>query len=128
MADASLQKVGTHEFAAAEQAHGVTLSPRIDILETEQELLLYAELPGVKQENLDIRFDNGELTIHARRSFAGAGRYLFQEVDASDYFRSFRIGEKIDGDRIWAELQRGLLTLHLPKLEAAKPRKITIKN
>jgi HSP20 family molecular chaperone IbpA len=56
-----------------ESARGVTLSPRVDILETDDEMRLVAELPGVKSEDVDIRFENGELTIHGRRDPVAPG-------------------------------------------------------
>jgi HSP20 family protein len=129
MSETSLQQTNGGTLTTAETARGVTLTPRVDVLETEQELLVIGDLPGVKQENLDIRFENGELTLHGRRSFSHPENSMFlNEVDAADYFRSFRISEKIDGEKIWAELKDGVLTLHLPKAEAAKPRKISVKS
>ena len=100
----------------------------MDILETEDELLLFADLPGVKEDDVDIRFENGELTLHARRAPAnvGQGQWLW-ENETGDYFRAFRISEEVDSSKIWAELKNGVLTLHLPKVEAVKPRKITVR-
>lgn len=128
MSDTTIQQANGNPIATAEAARSVTLTPRVDVLETEQELLLLADLPGVKQDNIDIRFEKGELTLHARRIGNRAEEEFVQrEIPAADYFRSFRISEKIDAEKIWAELKLGVLTLHLPKAEAAKPRKIAVK-
>jgi HSP20 family protein len=128
MAETALQKDQTNGLSPTEVTRGVTVAPPVDILETEDELLLYADLPGVTQNDVDIRFENGELTLHARRQPAAAGREgWLLENDTGDYFRAFRISEQVDASRIWAELKNGVLTLHLPKVEAAKPRKITVK-
>jgi HSP20 family protein len=128
MSDTSLQQANGTAVATPETTRSVTLTPRVDVLETEQEILLLADLPGVKQDNVDVRFEQGELTLHARRSFArNEESFVQREVSAADYFRSFRISEKVDAEKIWAELKLGVLTLHLPKAEAAKPRKITVK-
>lgn len=128
MSEATLQQTNGGSLSTAETTRGVTLTPRVDVLETEQEILVIGDLPGVKQENLDIRFENGELTLHGRRTFANSDKTQFlNEVESADYFRSFRISEKIDAEKIWAELKDGVLTLHLPKAEAAKPRKISVK-
>lgn len=128
MSDTTMQPANGSAIATAENTRAVTLTPRVDVLETEQELLLLADVPGVKQDNIDIRFEKGELTLHARRPSSRIDEAFMQrEVPAADYFRSFRISEKIDADKIWAELKLGVLTLHLPKAEAAKPRKITVK-
>ena len=128
MADTALEKAQTQDLTTTEEARGVTFTPRIDILETENELLLFADLPGVEQDNVDVRFENGELTLRARRTSPEADRApLAFEYETGDYFRAFRITEQIDAEKIWAELKNGVLTLHLPKVEAVKPRKITVK-
>ena len=128
MADTALEKAQTQDLTTTEEARGVTFTPRIDILETENELLLFADLPGVEQDNVDVGFENGELTLRARRTSPEADRTpLAFEYETGDYFRAFRITEQIDAEKIWAELKNGVLTLHLPKVEAAKPRKIAVK-
>jgi HSP20 family protein len=128
MAETALQKDPGAGLAPAEVTRGVTYTPRVDILETEDELLLFADLPGVKEDEVDIRFENGELTLHARRerTDVGEGQWLWENL-TGDFFRAFRISEQVDAGKIWAELKNGVLTLHLPKVEAAKPRKITVK-
>ena len=66
--------------------------------------------------------------VHARRTQTdvGPGQWLW-ENQTGDFFRAFRISEQVDASKIWAGLKSGVLTLHLPKVEAAKPRKITVK-
>ena len=100
----------------------------MDILESEDELLLFADLPGAKEDDVDIRFGSGELTLHARRqpTDVGQGQWLWGN-ETGDFFRAFTISEQVDASKIWAELKSGVLTLHLPKVEAAKPRKITVR-
>lgn len=111
-----------------ESARGVTLSPRVDILETDDEMRLVAELPGVKPEDVDIRFENGELTIHGRRVPSHQGLQRAQwEYEVTNYFRAFRVNERIASDKIHAELKNGILTVHLPKTESARPRRIAVK-
>lgn len=128
MSEATLQQTNDPGLATAEPTRGVTLTPRVDVLETEHEILVIGDLPGVKQENLDIRFEKGELTLHGRRTLVKSEKPThLNEIDTADYFRSFRISEKIDAEKIWAELKNGVLTLHLPKADAAKPRKIAVK-
>jgi len=128
MAETTLEKAPTPDVTTTELARGVTFTPRIDILETEHELLLFADLPGVEQDNVDVRFENGELTLRARRTSPQANRTpLAFEYETGDYFRAFRITEEVDAEKIWAEMKNGVLTLHLPKVEAVKPRKITVK-
>jgi len=98
------------------EARTVTVTPRVDVLETSDELVVLADFPGVEPGDLDIRFENGELTVHGRRSNGAAG-----------YFRTFRVTEQVAAYRIEAELKQGVLTLRLPKVEAVKPRRIAVK-
>ncbi|HEY3787332.1 MAG TPA: Hsp20/alpha crystallin family protein [Urbifossiella sp.] len=127
MADTALQTKEPAHSVAPEVTRGVTYTPRVDIVETEDELVLLADLPGVKEGDVDIRFENGELTLHARRAPAKMTGAVLWENEVGDFFRAFRISEQIDAEKIWAELKNGILTLHLPKVEAAKPRKIAVR-
>jgi HSP20 family protein len=114
--------------AADEGNTGVVARPRVDILETEQEILLLADMPGVKPSDVDVRFENGELTIHGRRTApASPKRRVLSEYEPAHYHRAFRLAEDVAADRIEAELKNGVLTVHLPKAEATKPRKIAVK-
>lgn len=101
---------------------GVTISPRIDILETDEELLLFADVPGVGPDDLDIRFENGELTLHGRRSSPHEDRVV------TNYQRVFSVSREVASDKISASLKEGVLTLHLPKVEAVRPRRISVHN
>lgn len=115
--------------AAAEQTHGGTLfTPRVDIYETEHELTLFADLPGVSPEDVDLRYENGELVLRGRvRQRAQPRNALLEEYEEGDFYRAFTIHESIDSSRIAAECKKGVLTVHLPKAEAVKPRKIAIR-
>src|SRR5262245_23973204 len=126
MADTAVKD---REFPATENGEAAVVArPRVDILETEQEVLLLADLPGVKPTDVDVRFENGELTIHGRRtpSHMGKKRVLF-EYEPTHYHRTFRLSEDVAADKIQADLKNGVLTVHLPKAEAAKPRKIAVR-
>lgn len=118
-----------NEVSTTERTRGgLTYSPRVDIVETENELIVFADLPGVAPEDLDIRYENRELTIHGKVQPRHADvEFLCGEYGVGDFFRTFSIGEMIDAERIQAELRNGVLTLHLPKVEAAKPRRIEVK-
>jgi len=103
-------------------------SPRFDILETDSELTLFGDLPGVAPEDLDIQFENRVLTIHGKVDPRyESKRMLYGEYGIGDFHRTFTIGESIDTDKISAELKNGVLVLHLPKTDAVRPRKIEIK-
>jgi HSP20 family protein len=124
-----LAKQQNSNAAAVERTrNGMTFSPRIDICEKEDELLLFADMPGVTAEGLDIRFENHELTIHGHVEPRHKDvDYLYAEYGTGDFFRTFNIGESIDASRISGELRNGVLTLHLPKTEEVKPRRIEVR-
>ena len=107
---------------------GQTYSPRFDIWETEEELVLYGDMPGVSPETLDIQFEKDVLTIHGKVAPRhGEVEFLYGEYGVGDFHRTFTIGETIDSANISATLQNGVLTLNLPKTEAVKPRRIEVK-
>ena len=129
MANTSLQKTeGATGQIQPEATQSVYFTPRVDILENENEITIFADMPGVRSEDADIRFENGELTLHGRCSPRHeVANYLAAEYGIGDFYRVFSINETIDADKIAAELKNGVLTLHLPKSEAVKPRRIAVK-
>ncbi len=130
MAAVEMQKHPETEVGRAERTRsGRCYRPNVDILERADELTVLADMPGVKGEDISIDFENGTLTIHGRvqeRQSANQD-YLLREYGIGDFYRSFEIGESIDANGITAEYRDGVLTLHLPKVEAAKPRRITVQ-
>src|SRR5688572_19517222 len=102
---------------------GNAVLPRVDIYETDQEILLYADLPGVAPGNVDLRYERGELMLHGKRAARDeAGEAILGEYEGGDFYRVFQLHEAIDSSKINAELKQGVLTVHLPKHEAVKPR------
>lgn len=113
---------------ADDDTRTVALTPRVDVLETDDEILVYADMPGVTPEDVDVRFENGELAVHGRRAASHPEKVrTTREFEVTGYFRSFRVTEQIAADKIAAELKNGVLTLHLPKVEAVKPRRIAVR-
>lgn len=105
---------------------GRHLQPRVDVFETEHELTVVAEMPGVRCEDIDVRFERGELTLHGKRTVQPRP-YLVQEAAAGDFFRAFQIREPVDGGRIEAVCKNGLLSVRLPKAGAAPPRQVHVR-
>lgn len=124
-----LSQKGRNEPATPERTWGGThFSPRVDIFETEDELTLFADLPGARPEDVDLRYENGELVLHARvQPRQPQANALLQEYEVGDFYRAFSIHESIDSTHIEAECKNGVLTVHLPKAEAVKPRQIKIR-
>ena len=100
---------------------------RVDIYENDDELLMFADVPGVGQKDLSIHFDKNELTLEGHRSGDMEGNPLRAEYRYYDYRRTFVIPQGIDAENIHAELRDGVVKVHLPKSEALKPRQIQIK-
>ena len=102
--------------------------PAVDIYETDENLTLIADLPGVANQGLDIQLNKGMLTIKGHVASKEEGKLLLQEFSAADYYRQFKLSDRIDAEKITAELDSGVLKLTIPKAEAAKPRKIEIRH
>jgi HSP20 family protein len=105
-------------------------TPKVDVAEMDDELLVLADLPGADAKSMDVSYEQGLLTIHGKvepRQDESTTSYLLCEYGVGDYYRTLSIGEGIDADKISAELRNGVLELHLPKTQAYKPHKITVK-
>jgi HSP20 family protein len=106
----------------------LVFTPRVDILHNENELVLLADVPGVGPDDIDVRFENGELTIDGKCAPRAFGtRPLGEEYEVGDYHRVFTLSNHIDGDRITAQLTQGVLTVRLPKREAVKPKRVPVQ-
>ena len=103
------------------------LSPSASVSETTDGYLLEVEMPGVNKEGLEISIENNELTLTGRRSLpAVEGNLIHRESRRENYRRAFELDPSIDGNRITAKIEQGVVTLTLPKAEHVKPRKITV--
>jgi HSP20 family molecular chaperone IbpA len=116
--------------ARAERTRGGNVyRPHVDILEDRDELTLLADLPGARNGDIDIHFEDGVLTIQGKVEprYAENAAFLLCEYGIGDFHRTFRVSEQVDANRIHAEFADGVLIVHLPKAEAAKPRKIEVR-
>lgn len=107
--------------------HERYVAPPVDIYETRDGLVVLADLPGVAKEALDVRVDHNMLTIRGHARHAGQGEVMYREYELVNFFRQFELSEKVDQSQISAELKSGVLTLHLPKAQEAKPRQIEVQ-
>ena len=116
--------------SAAEQTkQGVAFTPSVDIFETDRELTLLADLPGVTADNLTIDLRENKLTLTGEvEPFEKAHEHhLLIEYETGKYYRQFSLSSVIDQSKIDAKLTDGVLRLRLPKVEEAKPRKIKVR-
>ena len=106
-----------------------TWTPAVDVKEADDALTLYVELPGIPKDKIGISLENHVLTVHGERTFhEGEDRDQFHRVERyyGKFSRSFRLPREVDGSKVAARYEDGVLRLEIPKAEAAKPRQITI--
>jgi HSP20 family protein len=114
---------------SSEESSITTWAPAVDIYETEHELVVKADLPDVKPEDLDIRVENNILTIRGERKFekkVNETNYLRVERAYGSFSRSFSLANTVNSEAIKAEYKDGVLTLTIPKKEEAKPKQIKV--
>jgi HSP20 family protein len=114
----------------SEPAGGRPWAPPVDILETENELVLKADVPDVDLKDIDIQVENGTLTLKGERKFEkreGAKEgYHRIERSYGSFVRCFSLPETVDTEKVAAEYTNGVLTVTLQKKELAKPRSIKV--
>ncbi len=115
---------------ATRDGESVGWSPRVDIFEDEEGVSLKFELAGVDPKDVDIRFENGVLTLRGERKLEREDKrenYHRVEMSYGTFTRSFSLPGTIDAEKIKAESKNGVLTVHLPKKPEAKPKSIQVK-
>jgi HSP20 family protein len=116
-------------FRSADEDALTTWAPSVDIYETEQELVLRADLPGLEEKDLDVRVESNMLTIRGERKFEKKVKeenYLRVERAFGSFSRSFSLPNTVNPDAVKAEYKNGVLTVTLPKREESKPRQVKI--
>ena len=114
---------------AGDESNLTPWAPAVDILETEHQLVVKADLPDVNPQDLDIRVENNILTIRGERKFeneVNEENYLRVERSYGSFSRSFSLANSVKSDAIKADYQNGVLTLSIPKREEAKPKQIKV--
>jgi HSP20 family molecular chaperone IbpA len=114
---------------AEQTTPGLVFTPSVDIFETEKEITLLADMPGIKAEDLNIDLRDNTLTLSADVAPVENDQEeeLLVEYESGRYYRQFTLGELVSQDNIDAKLNNGVLRLSLPKVEKATPKKITVK-
>ena len=113
----------------SEPRTGRPWSPAVDIVETENELVLKADLPDLKLEDIDVRVENQTLAIKGERRFEEDSTekgYHRIERSYGSFMRSFAVPNSVDTEKVSADYKNGVLTIKLPKKEAAKPRQVKV--
>jgi HSP20 family protein len=127
--NAAVATKGSTEVSRPESTWGgVYYTPRVDIFESAEEMVVACDMPGVKPADLNVHFENGELILHGKvlpRQSPAA--FDVNEYGVGDFYRSFTINGAFDPSKIVAQYKLGVLTVHLPKREEVKPKRIAIK-
>ncbi len=120
-------------FSESNQASGQDAAqvwtPAVDVIETEQEIILKADLPGVAQSEIEVKFENGTLTIKGERKFEPqANQAGFRRIERSygAFARHYTLPDTLEVQNVKADYKNGELTVTLPKKEAAKSRTIPV--
>lgn len=105
-----------------------TFSPRIDIIESEKEFKLYADLPGMGKEDVSISVENGVITISGEKKHSEAedNYYRYYERREGSFERRFNLPDEVDAESVAAEMKHGELVISIQKQEKALPKKIEI--
>ena len=108
----------------------VVFLPPIDIFETDEGLVLLADLPGVTSETLELQVQDNKLTLFGRvqPSLGNGARLVHQEYQVGNFLRSFILSDEVDHERITAKLNQGVLEVTLPRVKRTEPRRIHVSS
>ena len=127
--ETQVNRIFNELFDRSQESNLTTWAPAVDIFEGQNELVVKADLPDIKPEELDIRVENNILTIRGERKFekkVSEEDYLRVERSFGSFARSFTLANTVNTDAIKAEYRNGVLTLSIPKREEAKPKQIKV--
>jgi HSP20 family molecular chaperone IbpA len=127
MSDNTIARKQSDGLTAEQLDRRPVVAPPVDIYENRDEILVLADVPGARTDGVTVRLDKNELYLHARREDADAGTPVSRGTRAADYSRTFIVPRGIDAEKITAQLNGGVLRIHLPKSDAVKPRKIEVR-
>jgi HSP20 family protein len=130
MSEDSVTRSESDELPAGQSApvERRVFTPPIDIYETDEGLVLRADLPGMTAETLDLQVQDNKLTLFGRAEaeLPSDGALRHQEFESGDFLRSFILSDEVDHDRIQANLSNGVLVVVLPKSAQSEPRRIQV--
>ena len=130
MSNTAIEKRENTATAPERVEQATYFTPLVDVMETGDEFIFQADLPGVKPGDVDVSYENGVLSIGAKvqpRQEPGHG-YIWREYGVGHFYRQFSLNAPVHADGIRAELKNGLLELYVPKAESAKTRRIEIRS
>jgi len=126
---ASTQTTAAPREEGAATRQDVALLPPVDVVEDSTGITLYADLPGVPRDKLDLRVEGDQLNIEAELALPLPQGMTpsHAEVSRASYRRAFTLSKELDPEKVSAELSQGVLRVRIPKAEHAQPRKISVQ-
>ena len=133
MAKETTSDLQTREKQALEREGtrpGLVFRPDVDIVERPEEFLVTADFPGVDEDHINVKLEEGVLSIDARQAAEVDSTWtpVYAEYHVGGYHREFTLSEAIDTDAIRAKMSNGVLELHLPKIQRHRPRQIQVQS
>lgn len=124
-----INRIFNEQLSRGESEAGKAWAPVVDILESDNDLIVRAEIPGVKRDDIDVQVTSESLTIRGERKFdeESKDKYVRVERAYGPFSRSFSIGVPVQPDKVKATYRDGVLEIVVPKAEEVKPKKIEIK-
>ena len=116
----------SNQGTRTEEEHTHYYQPATDVRETDEEVLLLLDMPGVSNDHIDLVVEKGTLTVTGQTDQEEQGEPVYRETRVGNYRRTFSLSDEVDTDHISAEMKAGVLTVRIPKPEKAKPRRIEI--
>src|SRR5688572_20783798 len=126
MTDNKIARKENGNVAAEQLNRRPVVAPPVDIYENQDEILVLAEVPGARTDGVTVRLEKNELYLYARREDAD-DKAEIRRTWGADYSRTFIVPRGIDAERITAEMNTGVLRIHLPKSDSLKPRRIEVR-
>jgi HSP20 family molecular chaperone IbpA len=119
----------TQRNTSSAQRDEPALLPPVDVIEDSSGITLYADMPGVPKDHLQLRVEGDQLTLEGEMALAvpAGTEPSHAEVQLSRYRRTFTLSKELDADKVSAELSQGVLRVRIPKAEHAKPRRINVQ-
>jgi len=127
MSENKIARKETSALSAEQLDRRPVVAPPVDIYENRDEILVLADVPGAHSDGVTVRLEKNELYLHARRDDVETGSPAPRGTRSADYSRTFIVPRGIDAEKITAQLNGGVLRIHLPKSDAVKPRKIEVR-
>lgn len=103
------------------------VTPAVDIYELQDKLVVVADVPGVDKDTVSVHVEDSILTIEAKAAKRDDDAPVYREYQLANFYRQFKISERINAEAISAEYKNGVLQIELPKVAKAQPRQIEIK-